>query len=125
MAVEVAREAVARAVGWRGRLRREGGDGGGGDGEGGGGEGGSQASCSMLLTGVHPPLLPPHRTTQRWLPSAQMTLTVEPQPQAVSYHAIIRPKSCTIKMSFSVFSGPVSVNSSHFRQNSATFPRSQ
>ena len=86
MAVEVAREAVARAVGWRGRLRRGGGDGGGGDGEGGGGEGGSQASCSMLLTGVHPPLLPPHKTTQRSLPSEQMALTVEPQPQAVHWY---------------------------------------
>ena len=62
-----------------------GGDGGNGGDEGGGGEGGSQASCSMLLTGVHPPLLPPHRTTQRWLPSEQMTLTVEPQPQAVHW----------------------------------------
>ena len=57
----------------------EGGDGGGGDGE------GSQASCSMLLTGLHPPAPPPHRTTQRWLPSEQVTLTVEPQPKAVHW----------------------------------------
>ena len=62
-----------------------GGDGGDGGDEGGGGEGGSQASCSMLLTGLHPPPLPPHRTTQRWLPSEQVTLTVEPQPKAVHW----------------------------------------
>ena len=57
----------------------EGGGEGGGAGGGAGGEGGggvSHASCSMLPTGLHPPALPPHRTTQRWLPSEQVTLTV-------------------------------------------------
>eukprot|EP00964_Phaeocystis_antarctica_P016076 scaffold8898_cov64-Phaeocystis_antarctica.AAC.2 len=57
----------------------EGGEGGGGDGE------GSQASCSMLLTGLHPPAPPPHRTTQRWLPSEQVTLTFDFQPCALHW----------------------------------------
>jgi len=62
-----------------------GGEGLGGGGEGGGGEGGSQASCSMLLTGLHPPAPPPHRTTQRWLPSEQVTLTFDFQPCALHW----------------------------------------
>ena len=74
---------------WRVR-KLFGGDDGGGDGdnggdEGGGGEGGSQASCSMLLTGLHPPAPPPHRTTQRWLPSEQVTLTFDFQPCALHW----------------------------------------
>ena len=30
--------------------------------------------------GLHPPPTPPHCTTQRWLPSEQVTLTAEDQP---------------------------------------------
>ena len=38
------------------------------------------SSWSMLLMGLHPPEFPPHCTTQRWLPSEQVTLTAEYQP---------------------------------------------
>ena len=61
-----------------------GGLGGGGLGEGGGGEGGGEgethSSCRMPSMGSHPPHHPPHCTTQRWLPSEQVTLTAEYQP---------------------------------------------
>ena len=42
----------------------------------------------MLPMGLHPPALPPHRTTQRWLPSEQVTLTVPCQPYAIHWKQI-------------------------------------
>ena len=39
----------------------------------------------MLPMGLHPPELPPHRTTQRWLPSEQVTLTAPTQPCAIHW----------------------------------------
>ena len=43
----------------------------------------------MLLMGMHPPELPPHRTTQRWLPSEQVTLTFDFQPSAIHWKQVV------------------------------------
>eukprot|EP00964_Phaeocystis_antarctica_P071289 scaffold43477_cov45-Phaeocystis_antarctica.AAC.1 len=41
--------------------------------------------------GMHPPELPPHRTTQRWLPSEQVTITFDFQPSAIHWKQIVAP----------------------------------
>jgi len=42
----------------------------------------------MLLMGLHPPEYPPHRTTQRWLPSEQVTLTAADQPYVLHWKQV-------------------------------------
>ena len=65
-----------------------GGVGGGGVGGGGVGGGAAHSSCRMLLMGLHPPECPPHRTTQRWLPSEQVTRTAAFQPLAFHWKQV-------------------------------------